>query len=102
MNGGDPSAKPPAEADPLARHPRHSSDACWTVLDDQAILLHLTAGVYFSLNPVATFIWEQLTGRQSLAEIHAAICARYDVPPEQARDDLLALVADLEREGLTA
>lgn len=73
-----------------------------TVLDDEAVLLNLANGVYYSLNPVGTAIWEQLTESRSLEEVHAAVCRQFDVTEEAARQDLVALVSRLRDEGLIA
>ena len=71
-----------------------------TVLDQEAVLLNLESGVYYTLNPVGTAIWEQLTGEQTLTEILSAICTRYGVSADTARRDLAALATRLRREGL--
>lgn len=53
----------------------------------------------YTLNPVAAFIWEQLEAQTSLAELQAAIVARYDVDPEAAEADVLAFIQELESAG---
>ena len=77
-----------------------SPDVNSTVLDNEAVLLNLENGVYYTLNPVGTAIWELVTGERTLSEILSALCERYDVRPEAARRDLVALVTHLSREGL--
>jgi hypothetical protein len=53
----------------------------------------------YTLNPVAAFIWERLEGRATMAELEAAIVARYDVDPAAAATDVLAFVQELEAAG---
>jgi len=77
-----------------------SPDVNSTVLDREAVLLNLENGVYYSLNPVGTAIWESLNGDRSLEEVLSALRERFDVPNDVARDDLEALVARLRQEGL--
>jgi Coenzyme PQQ synthesis protein D (PqqD) len=49
----------------------------------------------YNLNPVATFIWEQLDGHQSGREIVRSLQEAYSVEAGQAAADYLALVGDL-------
>jgi hypothetical protein len=106
MEAGDPAGRRMREAgsspDMWQSVFTRSADVTSTVLDEEAILLDLASGVYFSLNPVGTAIWEQLTGSQSLAEIHATVCRQFEVTEEAARQDLLALISRLRDEGLIA
>jgi hypothetical protein len=71
-----------------------------TVLDQEAVLLNLESGVYYTLNPVGTAIWELFTGEHTLAAILSALCTRYGVSADTARRDLSTLAARLRREGL--
>lgn len=70
-----------------------------TVVDGEAVLLDLGRGVYFSLDPVATRLWEHL---QRYGEVETAIdVMAKEYEPEVDRDvvarDVYAFLADLER-----
>lgn len=55
----------------------------------------------FSLNEVATAIWEAADGKTPLREIvERMICPEYDVDPETAYQDALALAQDLAQRGI--
>jgi hypothetical protein len=71
-----------------------------TVLDREAVLLNLESGVYYTLNPVGTAIWDLLDGERSLGKILDAVCERFDVSEPVARRDVAALASQLRREGL--
>ncbi len=75
-------------------------DVQCSVLDGEAILLNLETGAYFALNRVGTVTWELFNGERTLDQIHLAICERFEVSEEVARQDLLALVEHLDQEGL--
>lgn len=77
-----------------------SLDIQFTVLDDEAILLNLQNGHYYTLNSVGTVIWGLLDGSRTLREVLNAVCDRFEVDRERAHDDLVALVVRMEREGL--
>lgn len=80
----------------VARNP----DVHWTVLDGEAVLLNLQNGVYYTLNRVGKTIWELFTGDQPLERILSALCERFDVTEDVAREDLIALVTRLRQEKL--
>ena len=69
-------------------------------LEDEAAILHLQSGVYFGLNEVGAFIWRFIQQPRRVGEVRAAILAEYDVTPEQAQQDLQALLADLRHHNL--
>ena len=55
----------------------------------------------FTLNPVATLIWQSADGGTPLDEIvERKICAEFDVAPETALKDAEMFVTDLARHGI--
>jgi hypothetical protein len=69
-------------------------------MDGETVLLDLSNGRYYTLNRLGSVIWERCTGQSTMADIHRAICERFEVAPEQALDGLGALVNELMQEGL--
>lgn len=70
------------------------------IVDDEAILIHLDTGVYYSLDGAGSLLWAQLARRRSLSEIAAAISAAYTVSTEQASADVARIVDALLDEQL--
>lgn len=79
---------------------RRNSDVQATNMDGETVLLDLGTGRYYTLNQIGSLIWELCTGTQTISDIHAVLCDRFDVVPERALDDLVALVNQLTLEGL--
>ncbi len=79
---------------------RSSPDVQGTTMDGETVILDLSSGRYYTLNRLGSVIWEHCTGQSTMADIHTAICERFDVVPSRALDDLVALVNDLIQEGL--
>jgi glutathione synthase/RimK-type ligase-like ATP-grasp enzyme len=77
-----------------------SPQAEWAILEQEAVLLNLENGVYFTLNRVGKVIWELFTGEQSLESILLVICKQFEVTDDVARADLITLVTKLSQEGL--
>ncbi|GKS57778.1 hypothetical protein YTPLAS18_13050 [Nitrospira sp.] len=84
----------------LGRVLTHSCDVQFTVLDDEAVLLNLTNGHYYTLNRVGTMIWGSLDGRRPLNDTLDQLCKQFEVDRGRAHDDLVALVVRMEHEGL--
>ena len=53
----------------------------------------------YTLNETASFVWERLDGQRTLAEIKQELLTRFEVGEEEAEQDLLELVAQLESVG---
>jgi hypothetical protein len=51
------------------------------------------------LDPVATFIWQQMDGERSIGEIVTEVCAAYDVDEATALGDIAELTQDLVDAG---
>jgi hypothetical protein len=77
-----------------------SPDVQGTCMEGETVLLDLSTGRYYTLNRLGSIIWEHCTGHSSISDIHAVLCDRFDVAPERALDDLVALVNHLIQEGL--
>ena len=69
-------------------------------LEDEAALLDLKSGSYFSLNDTGAFVWSILATPQSFESIRNSLSENYDVAPEVVEDDLRSLVFELRDQGL--
>lgn len=77
-----------------------SEDATFEVVADEAVLIHLDTGTYYSLNDIGTEFWEMLDGEQSIRE-HAAVTAdKYDVDVNRVIDDFIDLAEEMNDAGL--
>ena len=79
---------------------QHSPNATFQVVADEAIVIQLQTGVYYSLNAVGTAFWNLLDGQLTIGECASRIAAEYSAPPEVVLADLLELSGELEAEGL--
>jgi hypothetical protein len=79
---------------------RRSSNATFETVADEAIVIHLRTGAYYSLNEVGTVFWQMLDGSQTIGDCAAKIAGNYDAPVEVIAADLLEISADLLKEGL--
>jgi hypothetical protein len=77
-----------------------SEEIVGKVVDDEAIVLDLSNGNYYSLEESGALIWQHLTEGLSCAEIEKAVLETYQADPQQVHDDLQELLQDLLAHGL--
>ena len=71
------------------------------VVGDEVMIMSAKDSTLFTLNEVATFIWEAADGATPLERIVAEkVCAEYEVAPEAALKDAQTLVSDLAGHGI--
>jgi len=70
-------------------------------LGNETMVMSATDSTLFTLDEVATVIWEAADGATPLEEIvRNRICAQYDIAPEVAMKDAQTLVEGLADHGL--
>jgi hypothetical protein len=69
-------------------------------MDGEAIVINAVTGRYYSLDDAACVAWVHLAAGSRLTDVVAAIVERYDVDPEVARADVVALADQLLAEDL--
>jgi len=62
---------------------------------EETIVLNLKDGVYYMLNPVASFVWKQIQQKRELKVIRDSLVQEYDVDPDACTSDLFALLSQL-------
>lgn len=77
-----------------------NSDVTWNTLDSETVLLNVTTSRYYTLNRIATAIWELFEADRSLGDIVDSVCESYDVGRSQIERDLLVLARQLHFEDL--
>ncbi len=69
-------------------------------LGGEVAILDLTVGTYYGLDEVGARVWELIQQPAAVSSVQAAIIGEYDVEPERAKRDVLALLQRLAEEGL--
>ena len=77
-----------------------NQDVLMQDLNGEAVFLNCDREEYFSLDEVGTRILMVLQQSHSIESAYEALIEEYDVDPEKLRQDLLALVRELEEHGL--
>ena len=85
---------------PWSRRIRQSAQVVSSRLGDVGVLVHLQTNRIFEVNATGLRIWELAGQGRTLGQISDALQREFTVEPERLRTDLLALVAELAREGM--
>jgi coenzyme PQQ synthesis protein D (PqqD) len=78
-----------------------SSEIAARMLGGEMMIMSATDSTFFTLNEVATAIWQAADGHTPLSQIiNNAICGQFDVEPETARADAEEFISQLAEHGI--
>ena len=75
-------------------------DQVWTPLADEVVILAMTDGIYYGLDPVGARIWRLVEQPIALRQVVDSLVAEYDVEADRCAADVLALAGNLASRGL--
>ncbi len=79
----------------------HSRAIAARKLGDEMIVMSAVDSTLYTLDPVATVIWQAADGRTPLSDIvNQAVCTEFEVEPEVAYRDAEELVEKLAGHGI--
>lgn len=70
------------------------------IVDDEALIIDLTTGAYFSAVGVGAVAWAALARGESVAAVAGALATRFSVDAASTEQDVAAFVAELLAERL--
>lgn len=79
---------------------RPDPDVMTQLVEGETVLVHLQTNEIYALNPTATRAWEMLAAGSNREEVQEALLEEFDVPPDQLRDEIDALIAELVEKKL--
>jgi Coenzyme PQQ synthesis protein D (PqqD) len=78
-----------------------SSAIAARILGNEMMIMSAVDSTFFSLNEVATVIWQAADGRTPLSEIvEQRVCREFEIEPEAARRDAEQFVSALSEHGI--
>jgi len=79
---------------------KNNEKTAYRIIDGEAVLVNLKDSTFHTLNPVATFIWEQADGQIKTEQIIEKICQEFEVDRDTAQRDCLEFLGELLSKGL--
>ena len=78
-----------------------SSAIAARVLAGEMMVMNSVDSTFFTLNEVATAIWQAADGTTPLREIvRTQVCGQFEIDPEQAQSDAEQFVTELSTHGI--
>jgi hypothetical protein len=72
----------------------------WREIDDETIIISPNDSVMHELNDTGRFLWKNIDGRKSAAELAQLLVENYEVTPEIALSDTQALLEEMHSRKL--
>jgi hypothetical protein len=69
-------------------------------LDGEMVLLHMSTGLYYGMNPVASRIWALVQEPTTPTAIQATLLEEYDVTPDVCQAQVMELLGTLMEANL--
>jgi hypothetical protein len=66
-----------------------------STVEGEAVILNMETGVYYGLNTVGAWVWEQLQSPKTVDELLKGLVSEFDVDEDRGEADLMALLEDL-------
>src|SRR5665811_1839446 len=76
------------------------NDVLFTSMGEDAVLLHVQRGDYYSLNRVGARLWLLTDGSKKISDLATEIIKEFDISQEGAEKDIIELAEQLAKEGL--
>ena len=79
---------------------KNNEKTAYRTIDGEAVVVNLKGSTFHTLNPVATFIWEQADGQTKIEQMIEKICQEFEVDWDTAEKDCLEFLGGLISKGL--
>ncbi|MDT0121895.1 lasso peptide biosynthesis PqqD family chaperone [Paenibacillus sp. RRE4] len=66
----------------------------------EKVMMSISSGKYYNLGSTGGRIWELIVEEKTLNELIETLATEYDIQAEQCRDQVVAFLEHLSREGL--
>jgi Coenzyme PQQ synthesis protein D (PqqD) len=71
----------------------------WREIDDETVIISPNDSVMHELNDTGSFLWKNIDGKKSAAELAELLVENYEVTPDIALSDTQALVVTVPATG---
>ena len=75
-------------------------DVTTAPVDEELFMMRMESNSYYGLDAIGRHIWELLAESRTVAELCAALCAKYQVSAEQCEADVLHFLGSLAKDGV--
>jgi hypothetical protein len=72
----------------------------WREIDDETVIISPNDSVMHELNDTGSFLWKNIDGKKSAAELAELLVENYEVTPDMALSDTQALLEEMSSRKL--
>jgi hypothetical protein len=72
-----------------------ADNIAYRIIDGEAVIVDLKTSTFHTLNPVGSFIWEELDGQNTLKDIAEKLSQEFEVDLETSENDCVDFINDL-------
>ena len=72
----------------------------WREIDDETVIISPNDSVMHELNDTGSFLWKNIDGKKSAAELAELLAENYEVTPDIALSDTQALLEEMSSRKL--
>ena len=72
----------------------------WREIDDETVIISPNDSVMHELNDTGSFLWKNIDGKRSAAELAELLVENYEVTPDVALSDTQALLEEMSSRKL--
>jgi hypothetical protein len=72
----------------------------WREIDDETVIISPNESVMHELNDTGSFLWNNIDGKKSAAELAELLAENYEVTPDIALSDTQALLEEMSSRKL--
>jgi hypothetical protein len=72
----------------------------WREIDDETVIISPNDSVMHELNDTGSFLWKNIDGKKSAAELAEMLAENYEVAPDVALSDTQALLEEMSSRKL--
>jgi len=72
----------------------------WREIDDETVIISPNDSVMHELNDTGSFLWKNIDGKKSAAELPELLVENYQVTPDMALSDTQALLEEMSSRKL--
>lgn len=76
-----------------------NSQCYFTELDDKAVVLNTSSGIYYELDPKACYIWKMIENNHQLEEIIGSYAENFSVNKKNSTEALNKFIEHARNEG---
>jgi hypothetical protein len=84
----------------IEEKPFKNPEIMWNRIGDTIVVFYPEEYIIAELNSISAYIWELCDGNNTLCSMASSLCAKFNVSPEIAKNDLYELIREFKRMDL--